>query len=194
MIIGSIAFLLLTIFAAGHPLISDPIEFLTCADNETLRIETQAWSLPNGERGINVTYFCDNEAGIERSVTDAAALIQGGIFIALLFVGILFLIGGIARYGDKLEKQSWTQQLEAQLAGQTDTVNVDPKIKKLPPETREIVENVMNTVIAGVTDADMHSASLSERLEQLNEAYNNDLISKEEYDRVRQAILDSMDD
>ena len=51
--------------------------------------------------------------------------------------------------------------------------------------------------LSSVTAATVHQTGpddLSDRLQQLKDAYNKNLITKEEYDRVRQAILDSMDD
>ena len=47
-IIGSIGFMLSTVFASENPIITGALQAVACTENETLRVEQNSWSMPNG--------------------------------------------------------------------------------------------------------------------------------------------------
>jgi len=195
---GAAGFFIFSMFETDHPVIAGAIETLACEGSETLRIERNSWSLPNGEFGENITFFCDIEPGVGRDVTGMGVLFQGGIFTVLLLVGMMFIFAGAFR-SKRSRKQAFQSQLQQQDFweqgdGTAQAVNVHGDIENLPPQTRAMLENMLGGMITTVTSSGQQAASLTERLQQLDEAYQKNLISKAEYDKVRQAILDSMDD
>ncbi len=196
-IIGSIGFMVSTVFDAKNPIIVGGLETFACTENETLRVEQSSWSLPNGERGINTSYFCDIEPNVGRNVTEMSIVIQVIVFTALLGLGIISIIAAAARAtnatADRLQDQLQQQFAEG---GDGTYVSIQGNLQNVPPQTRDMIENILDGVMtnAMVNNSGIQSASLSERLQQLDEAYQKNLINKDEYDRVRQAILESMDD
>lgn len=196
---AAVVFLLVGIFATDNPTISGAIQSFVCSPNEELVIERNRWSLPNGERGENITFFCEIEPGQQRSVTDAVVPIFIAGFAIPLMLGIFMIIAGAAK-GAKTMTNNLGSQMNSYLAdfdqgdGVARTVNVQSNMQNIPPETRDMIENMLGCVITNATQASSPNISLSDRLQQLEEAYEKRLISQEEYDKVRQAILDSMDD
>jgi len=198
MIIGAIAFIVMGVFATSHPIIAGPVEAIACTDAETLRIDTQNWSLPNGESGVNISFFCDIEPDVGRNVNDVATLYQIGVVVVLMFVGFILILRGLVRSSLGTDGDAVKAQLQAQLAGRGDsTVNytaVENQLQQMPPETRAILDTVLNNIVTNVATQPDSDITLVDRLEQLKQAYEKGLINREEYDKVRQAILDSMDD
>ncbi len=208
LIIVSIPILLIGIMDAENSPIGTLLEATACNPAEKLVVESSYWSMPNGESGQNFTYFCEIEPGQRRSVTDKAVLIIGGSFVIPFGIGMLLtFIGswGVARSKSKKLQENmesyfntYPQARGTGFGGQSFSVSenvIDLRGNKgnIPPQAQEI----LNSVLGNVSSATIHGQSgnsLSARLKQLEEAYENDLITKEEYDKVRQAILDSMDD
>jgi len=197
--------------AEGNP-ITSLIESVACNSPEKLVVESTYYSMPNGESGTNMTYFCEIEPGQRRSVTDSAVLVLGGGFVIQLGLGILFtIVGATAVARNKSKKMLvnmddyFSRYPQAQgptatmgvsghnLSGQETVIDLRGNQANIPPQAQQILNSVLGSVASSVTQA-QGGNSLSARLKQLEDAYENDLITKEEYDKVRQAILDSMDD
>lgn len=211
LIIISIPILLLSLDSSASNPITGILEATMCKAPEELVIDSTYYSMPNGESGVNLTYFCEIEPGQRRSVTDQAVLIIGGSFAVPLVVGILFTIvgaGAVARNKSKKMIANlddyFTKYPQAQgpvggglgghsLGGQENVINLRGNQGNIPPHAQQILNSVLGGVASATTQG-QGGNSLTARLKQLEEAYENDLISKEEYDKVRGSILDSMDD
>ena len=118
-------------------------------------------------------------------------------FAALLTFGILLIIFGALR-GTQSHAEEWQAKSEQLLQSQGNAtfVSYQGDMDDMPDDARDIIEQMLGGVItqASTSSSAMQSASLSDRLQQLEEAYQKNLISKAEYDKVRQAILERMDD
>ncbi|MCB9460638.1 MAG: SHOCT domain-containing protein [Anaerolineaceae bacterium] len=185
-ILAAVAFLIGSFVFADSDWLKGILGSLICSSDETMTIERQSWSMVNGESGENIYYFCQNEAGDERNVTDNMVPILIVGFGGLLTLGILMVIGAAS----KQVKTTANQFIYG-----TSSVNlVDMKTKRgtLTPETEDLLKNVLGNFTT--TSQGAGRSDLSDRLQQLKDAYDRNLISKEEYDSVRQSILDSMDD
>ena len=210
LIIISVPILLMGISGTeGNPMTS-LLESVTCKSPEKLVVESTYYSMPNGESGTNMTYFCEIEPGQSRSVTDIAVLVIGAGFVVPFGIGMLFTIGGasaVARNTSKnmqsnmvdyFNKYPQAQGSVAQsrnqydLGGQETVIDLQGNAN-IPPQAQQILNTVLGGFASAATQA-QGGNSLSARLKQLEEAYKNDLITKEEYDKVRESILDSMDD
>mgnify|MGYP003635471389 CR=1 FL=1 len=192
----------------GNP-VTNLLEATACTTGEKLVVESTYYSMPNGESGTNMTYFCEIEPGQRRSVTDKAVLIIGGSFVIPFGIGMLFtFIGswGVARNVSKRMNKNveeyfntYPQLKPTGLAGGQSLSNNETVIDlrghkgDIPPQAQQILNSILGNV-SSATIQGQGGNSLSARLKQLEEAYENDLITKEEYDKVRQSILDSMDD
>jgi hypothetical protein len=86
--------------------------------------------------------------------------------------------------------------------GQTATVvtvngqQVQGDLSSLPPETANLIRQMLGGLNLSTSQMSALSqkTDLKDRLRQLQEARDANLITQEEYDRVRQQILDSLDD
>jgi uncharacterized membrane protein len=89
------------------------------------------------------------------------------------------------------------------------TVTVDGKqtnLSSMPPETARILQQTLGKLGMSLDEIQEAAAqstvsaggnvqgTLVDRLQQLQDAYNRGLITSEEYERTKQAILDNMDD
>jgi len=214
LIVVSVPILLIGIMDTENSPIGTLLESTACNSPEKLVVETTYYSMPNGESGQNYTYFCEIEPGQRRDVSGQAFIIIGGSFIIPFGLGMLFtFIGawGVARKTSKnLQKnmdeyfikypqaQGGGGQGEYSLGGNSMTgsetvIDLRGHRGNIPPQAQEILNSVLGNV-SSATIQGQGDNSLSSRLKQLAEAYENDLITKEEYDKVRQSILDSLDD
>ena len=85
-----------------------------------------------------------------------------------------------------------TSQPELDIGTPNNPINLRDEQATIPPQVQQLLNSVLGGVVSSVTPG--QGISLSERLTQLEEAYETDLITTEEYNKVRQASLDSMDD
>ncbi|MAU12729.1 MAG: hypothetical protein CL607_23100 [Anaerolineaceae bacterium] len=197
--LGGFLILAAVVFLVGNFIFADS-EWLTgfygsflCDSDETMTALRQNWSMPNGESGQNIIYLCEDQAGEQRNISDSMIPIMIVGFGGLLTVGILMTIGAASKASSTKSKNTFAY--DSGTVNLIDMNNKDVKIKRgdLDPQTQDLLKQVLSSVTA----ATVHQTGpddLSDRLQQLKDAYNKNLITKEEYDRVRQAILDSMDD
>ena len=199
LIIISVPILFIGILDPENSPFTEIIGSIACKPPEKIVTETTNWSQPNGESGSSTEYFCEIEPGQRRDVMETAFLVLGGSFAVPLVAGILMTIigaNGVARQATKQMTSNINDYFSTYPPQQTSSstvINLRDKKGEIPPEAQEILNDVLGGFTTAFTQAGS-KGTLSDRLEQLNEAYNNDLISKEEYERIRQAILDSMDD
>lgn len=117
-----------------------------------------------GDDGNTTEFYCQLEPQLRRNVTGQAVLI-----IMILFL-IPFLLGlGLIIVSSMKSLQRDMPRLQAEM------LNLGGSFPSATPTTSE-----------------QANKSLTERLQQLEEAYEQDLISPEEYTKTRQIILDSL--
>jgi hypothetical protein len=68
--------------------------------------------------------------------------------------------------------------------------------ENLPPQAKQVIDSLRQgmTTQGTTMQAGQSGASLADKLRQLEDAYNQAFISKEEYDKARAALLDKIDD
>jgi hypothetical protein len=208
LIVVSVPILLVGIMDTENSPIGTLLKSTACNPPEKLVSESTYYSMPNGESGQNFTYFCEIEPGQRRDVSDKAFIVIAGSFVIPFGLGMLFtMVGatGVARNKSRKLQESmgdyfntYPQAQGTGLGGQTfsgsETV-IDLRGNKgdIPPQAQQILNSVLSNFPTATVQT-QGDTSLSERLKQLEEAYENDLITAEEYNTVRQAILDSLDD
>lgn len=166
----------------NHPLLTNTLEPLFCKASENLVEETLV------QRDLRGTvssprYYCENEAGERRDVTNKAVL-YGIVGFVVPFLGGLFLsiagLTGIARKGvsSALDMSRYTP-------GEDGTLRVGG----IPVRV-----SAAGTPSAGSSSAGASSAGSKTAAEKLREIENlraQNLITEDEYARLRAEVLDS---
>lgn len=162
------------------------LEPFVCDSSETM------WT--DGEDG----FVCTNPAYENRDVSSETMPFLIGGFVGALVLGIACVNFGLSAIRRENEQQNTllaggkpkninhidVQALEYNLNELQDLQ------AKIPPEAQALVKQVFSHFGQAFDIGD----SLSDRLQQLDDARQQGLITQAEYDRVRQAILDSLDD
>lgn len=201
LIIASVPILLIGILSIEDSPIRNILESTACNPPEKLMVETVSYSINSGGHGQTSHFFCEIEPGQRRNVTDTAVLVIGGSFLIPFGLGVLFTMVGARSLARRRATQFQTDmasylgafQQRSGVEEQETVIDLRSNQSTISPQAQQILNSVLGGVASAVTQG-LGDNSLSARLTQLEEAYENDLITKEEYDKVRQAILDSMDD
>ena len=96
MVVAFILLIMGVLNTENSPL-SSVIQAVACKPAEKLIIDTQSYSLPNGDNGQTINFFCEIEPGQQRNVTDKAILVLGGSFVVPFLVGLFMTIVGFGR-------------------------------------------------------------------------------------------------
>lgn len=196
LIFASVIFMGLVFGLAGEDVSAQIITPFACEDNETL---TQLQrSLPSYEgNGVTIDFFCEDSEGQERNVTGVAVMVIIIGFAGLLIAGIFSTI-----IGASIASKNLAQNFGGVISGQYGTVlntqsatidlrdgSFQEAQGQLTPELRNIMKQASNQL-----DKLSGGDTLADKLQQLEDAYEQRLISREEYYKTRLAILDKMDD
>jgi hypothetical protein len=163
------------------------VEPLVCNSEEDLRIVT-------GFKG-SVSASC--EVG-EKSRTVTGTIMMGlvGLFIGSFVVSMIFTFMGRRQLGK--QQTSYDSDMLNSFTLRTDEPAVvalgaeKPKRGVVPPESATIIQTMLDAF--GMDIEHYQAQTLTERLQQLEDARSQGLITQAEYDRVRTAIIDKLDD
>jgi hypothetical protein len=164
-----------------------------CREGETLETTRGASTYTQGTGwAASVSYYCVNGDGERREVT--------GEFVQTLFGGVTDalpgLLGGIGL--STLLSTCGTGLLVlgiivAIMRGRRGMQVASPQTYVAGADLNSILAaRAKNAPVMTVGTPNVSSGSLTARLEQLKAAFDKKLISQEEYDRARKAILDEM--
>jgi len=190
--------LMIAVFSVSDvPFIEDIMVEQFCEPSETSITHASRLSFSGTQNSTSV-WFCDDNEGNQREITNQIGLTAVVVFLVPFLTGMFMTFLGAWRI-----QRSFTKNIMSNLGLQsTDGVQVyttqggttiDMRSGKVSPQQQEQVNQILQSV-SSAFGAPASSSSLADRLKQLEDAYNQGLISREEYDRTRQAILDGMDD
>lgn len=131
-------------------------------------------------------YYCETEAGDRREVTGRIILIALTAFLIPFLSGMAMIFIGARRMQSQFTKQmlgSFTTQDGQSITMQQGTI---------PAENMAQVQHVLGAMTGSMTGASQQS--LAERLQEIEDARQQGLLSKLEYEKAREAILDKFDD
>lgn len=183
-IFASVIYMLAVMGVFGQSVSAQFMGTILCEDNETF---SQRYGEYRGSiENVPAFFMCTDSEGIERNVNGGAiATIVIG-FVGLLLTGIIIVnIGarravkeGFATFGDETGTGFHIAR---------STINYDNNTSA--DEMREILQSSFD--VAGKA---LGVDSLSDKLQQLDDALDKGLISKSEYETARQNLLDNFDD
>lgn len=156
--------------------INNYLQTLLCNSGEKF-VREQYQTQDSDGTSYSMTPYCINSERQRQDVTDKWVLMGGGGFALFFFFGLMLTIGGA--------KRAVSNQLGALIPQYTTgTINgFEVNLDGLTPE--KIQDLKMQIRSAGTGD-------LTAKLRQLQDAKDKGLISTDEYDRVRQRILDDI--
>lgn len=189
-----------------------------CTANEELLVEegssTRTTSSTTGTTGRTILYYCVNDAGNRRDITGdvigdtvgnvvtatfgslgsvfASSLVWMGVIVFSTFIIILggmmsarhrMRTGGIGGRGFMITVNGQPIQMSRGNVKATTMQN---------PTNMAQVGQMMNQMLDNMQKPPQLSGDIGARLQQLDQLYNSNLISREEYEATRQKILDDL--
>jgi hypothetical protein len=161
------------------------------------RITTEQRVVQQATVGTTTFYYCEDIEGVRREINAELRQVTAIGFMAPFVPGILLMMYGVwAVRRERARSQIVPYPGKAKnsdvytITGGS-TINLSQT--NMSPQQQAQVEQILQSVASafGAFDGD---TTLAERLKEVEDAYQQGLISTEEYERVRQAILDRADD
>ena len=214
LIIAAVAYLLVTIFS---PDIITPLAALFCPSGQKLKSETFTYTRP-GETDMSNSYYCVDSDNRQQSDVSGSAmiLVMGGFFI-LLAGGVGLTILGASRLSQSLETSARVGKRYPRPSLDPDGPPLQGSSYRFTSSSdagdgnanlNEIMDGLQHGVIRfggqeiHVDDLkagnyQMHvgqgsQRTLSETLNQLEDAHTQGLINDDEYQKLRQEALDKL--
>lgn len=192
LIIVAIALMIAVFSVEDVPLIQDTLVGLYCESGETSITHASRLSFSGTQNSTSV-WFCDDGEGNEREITAQVGLTAAGVFVVPFLIGLFMIM-----YGAWTIQRNFTRKIMSSVGIDNDMQIYSMKganlsNANLSPEQQTQAQKILQSLSNASTTA-ASSSTLTDRLKQLEDAREQGLISSAEYQRTRQAILDSMDD
>jgi hypothetical protein len=175
---------------------------LYCTEKEHFTVWQGAYEYDSFRRsgGYPTAFYCETEDGEQRDISGNVVLAMIVSFVVPFLLGLFMLMGGIGlmvkRGVSGLMKNVGNLQTVRSQSTVIDLRQGTTGYDSLAPDMKQMVDSLRQG-FGGQVGSQVnvnHGGSLTERLSQLEDAYRQGLISKDEYDKARAAILDKMDD
>lgn len=184
-----------------------------CTTNEELLVEagssTRTTSSTTGTTGRTILYYCVNDAGNRRDITgevigdtvgnavNATFGSLGSVFASsLVWMGVIVFSTFIVILGGMMSARHRMRTGGIGGRGFMITVNGRPvqmgQANMQHPTNMAQVGQMMNQMLDNMQKSPQPSGDIAARLQQLDQLYNSNLISREEYEAARQKILDDL--
>jgi hypothetical protein len=188
----SVVALIIGAQGADNEFVNEQLTSLLCDPEERL---TEVSSASNTGQGNNTSFYCEFSNGQRRDVTAGAVGIIAGAFLVPFLTG-LFLVIGAGMGMAKRRVQEFTQTIMStipQEGGGVQTIDLrGGSTANIPPEAMERLQEVFGKLgMAFSTMGEMNRDDLTDRMEELKDALDKGLITPEEYESVRQRLLDN---
>ncbi len=183
------------------PMVWSPFSFLFCKAGERLRGEV--WTTSNSNRSsVGTTYVCVDSGGNERAVTPQVVSKTTTAFLVLMFGGMgLLAVGGWKAVNSKQKEQEKAKRKndettsfdQPQVFQTGDGVTVIAASANVSPAeiasgTTKRLRDMLNENMPPMPTGEKFD--LTDALQELEQARTAGLISEDEYQRLRQKVLD----
>lgn len=190
LIVIAVVVLVIGVQGVDNAFVEEQLTSLLCEPEERLT-QVSGRGDRSGER--TTTFYCEFSNGERRDVTLGAVAMIGGAFVVPFLLGLLLVITG----GIRMAKQrvtDFTQTIMSAIPeeGGASVQTIDLRGGNVPPEAMATLQDVFGRLgVAFSAMGDMNDDDLAGRMEELKEALDKGLITQEEYDRVRQNLLNN---
>ena len=195
LIVLAVVALIIGVQGADNEFVNEQLTSLLCESEERLTQVETAGGRRDG--GSSTTFYCEYSNGQRRDVTAGAVLAIGGAFTIPFLIGLFMVIGGAMRMA-KNRMDEFTQTIASVRTqdGGVQTIDLrNARAADIPPETMKRLEEVfgrMGVAFSAMSgDVKLNQDDLTDRMEELKEALDKNLITQEEYDTIRQKLLDN---
>ena len=201
-IIAAVIFLVVPLLS---PDVLKPLAPVFCGPNETLNTETSTFSMP-GETRTSFYYYCVDSEGGSREITDTMTLVLMGGFIVLLLGGMLLTFVGAARKAKDVTNTVGDVVTALQSRQGTPVIVGDGQVGQILGNDFADLINQIKTMKANGQPISLENLksggfhiqmggeerTLTETLQQLEDAHKQGLISDDEFQRLRTEALDKL--
>jgi hypothetical protein len=172
---------------------------LVCESGEKY-VEVLGSVVRDGTRtlGREFSAFCEGD-GTRREVTPQAFALKAAMFVVPFLLGLFLFLIAIFRITTRatrsfIGRAVATSAVVTRPGQSVSRITINgQEVDQMPPEVDQMLKGLFGESFAA-QNGGQNRASLTDRLRQLQEARDAGLISRDEYERVRQQILDSLDD
>lgn len=162
---------------------------IACEEGEYLQ-ERIEWGSGLEINDRPTAFYCISGDGInqnERQVNGPITLVVAVTFVVPLLLGILLFIGGVGRAASSQTRKLALSSAVNLRTRDDGTVDIYSNNPDLSPETLDMVEKMVNNISGSHIK---NGNELVDKLQQIESAYKQGLISSAEYQRLRQETLD----
>ena len=152
--------------------------------------------------GRSFSAYCENVEGQRREVTGRSFAIMAGAFAVPFLVGLVLCMVSLVALVNRGKRTAMQSVVPISVFGSQPgesfskvsvvTVNGQP-VDNIPPEAAEVLRQVMGGFQTTASQFASGSNDLAGKLRQLQEARDAGLITEEEFSRLRQQIMDKME-
>jgi hypothetical protein len=215
--IGAVAFGIIVTGATTNPTVSALLARAYCQPGDTLRQvnNSESWLRVNNRY---VSFLCSGD-GREADVTLPVFFTMFGTLCIPLTLGILLVVAGAVAGSKRRLQETLANQVVTSPDGKTVTILGEPynlvgtqqgqtrsgpvisvthssvPLQDLPPEKMQQIQDAINMAMGAAGQSwqmPKDDTDLADRLAQIKEARDKGLVTEEEYQALRKAILDRM--
>jgi hypothetical protein len=205
LMVVAMGLLLFMVTATESETFTSLMQRLHCTEKEEFSMWMGSYQ-PTGTFGNSygrpVVWSCVLPDSEEREVTGRVVLTLVVVFVVPFVLGLIMLLSGIGLMVKRGVSGLMGNVLGRSSPGVQSTV-IDLRqgsagYENLPPQARQMIDSLRQGMTSQsvnmVSNSSQSGSTLVDKLRQLEEAYNQAFISKEEYDKARAALLDKIDD
>jgi putative oligomerization/nucleic acid binding protein len=195
-VLMGVAIVALVMGLSNSPQTTAISQSLVCKPGEKY-VEELGSTVTEGTRTLGREFFAYCVGDGRRDVTPQAFAVKAGMFAVPFVAGLLLFIFGIFVMTWRGSRAVMRQVISAAGSPVTPVIVTRQPASKIVVNGQEVdaVPPEVDKILKGMFgDTMQNRGNLADRLRQLQEARDAGLISSDEYERVRQQILDSMDD
>lgn len=157
-----------------------------CEPGERITFEQQRFE--QAFQNFRIVYYCEDNEGQRREINAQLSVVGTFGFMIPFAIGMLMVMAGILL----VRRERHKKMLQSLGGGNMPSgTNFNFSQAKMSPSQQAQVGQILQSMTNTSSSSANPSTTLAERLKQLEDAYEQGLITEDEYQKARQAILDN---